>query len=153
MVVRRRKKIHRTRGRERTRGWGSSKKHRGKGSQGGKGKSGLAGKKGQHKVHTSFNIVGYERGAAKGFKRTYAERLEKGDIINVGNIELNMQKFIDAKAATKKGDVFEIDVSSLGYAKVLGSGKITKKMIIKAKAFSAGAKEKIEKAGGQAVII
>jgi len=35
--------------------------------------------------------------------------------------------------------------------KVLGTGELTKKLVVKAKKFSASAKEKIEKAGGSAL--
>ena len=37
--------------------------------------------------------------------------------------------------------------------KVLGQGEITKKLTVKAKAFSASAKEKIEAAGGKAEVV
>ena len=37
--------------------------------------------------------------------------------------------------------------------KVLGNGEITKKLTVRASAFSASAKEKIEKAGGTAEVI
>jgi large subunit ribosomal protein L15 len=41
----------------------------------------------------------------------------------------------------------------LGETKVLGRGRVTKKLTVSALAFSAVAKSKIEAAGGQAVII
>ena len=37
--------------------------------------------------------------------------------------------------------------------KILGEGELTKKLVVKAHAFSASAKEKIEKAGGTAEVI
>ena len=37
--------------------------------------------------------------------------------------------------------------------KVLGNGELTKKLTVKAAAYSASAKEKIEKAGGEAEVI
>ncbi len=37
--------------------------------------------------------------------------------------------------------------------KILGEGELTKKLVVKASAFSASAKEKIEKAGGTAEVI
>ena len=37
--------------------------------------------------------------------------------------------------------------------KILGSGELTKSLTVKAAAFSASAKEKIEKAGGKAEVI
>ena len=37
--------------------------------------------------------------------------------------------------------------------KILGEGDVTKKFLVKASAFSGGAKEKIEKAGGTAEVV
>lgn len=60
----------------------------------------------------------------------------------------------------KDGDVVTVeDLKAKGYIskieeyglKVLGDGEITKKLTVKAAKFTASAKEKIEKAGGQAV--
>ena len=36
---------------------------------------------------------------------------------------------------------------------MLGAGKLTRRLIVEAKAFSKRAKEKIEKAGGKAVVV
>jgi large subunit ribosomal protein L15 len=41
----------------------------------------------------------------------------------------------------------------LGNTKVLGRGRVTKKLIVSAAGFSAVAKSKIEAAGGQAVVL
>ena len=43
--------------------------------------------------------------------------------------------------------------SSMKPVKVLGNGKISKKIKISASAFSASAKDKIEKAGGEIIIL
>lgn len=99
-----------------------------------------------------FNL-GIKRGAAKGFKRTYAAHLEEVRCINLVDIEENLNSWISAGIAAKKADAVEIDLKKAGYTKVLGSGMPKTKLIIKAAAFSAGAKEKIEKAGGQAVVV
>ena len=42
---------------------------------------------------------------------------------------------------------------TLDGVKILGNGELTKKLTVKAAAFSASAKEKIEKAGGKAEVI
>jgi large subunit ribosomal protein L15 len=39
------------------------------------------------------------------------------------------------------------------WVKVLGSGELSKKFVVKANAFSASAKEKIEKKGGRAEVV
>ena len=43
--------------------------------------------------------------------------------------------------------------SSMKPVKILGNGKISKKIKISASAFSASAKDKIEKAGGEIIIL
>ncbi len=53
--------------------------------------------------------------------------------------------------AEKKG-VKEVDVSEFGYNRVLGRGSINAPITIKAKSFSKRAIEKIEAAGGKAVV-
>ena len=53
--------------------------------------------------------------------------------------------------ATKEGDTIVIDVTDLGYGKVLGKGNLLKPLIIKSPAFSASAEDKIQEAGGEAI--
>lgn len=153
MVVRRKSKLYKRRGRQRTYGWGSSKKHRGKGSKGGKGMSGIRGKRGQHRTAMALKMGIMVRGAEKGFKRTYATRLEAMRAINLKDIELRMGQWLEEKIAAKKDKAIEIDLAKAGYDKVLGAGTVSRPVTIKAKAFSSGAKEKIEKAGGRAEVV
>lgn len=132
MVVRREKKNRRQRG-SKTHGWGSKKKHRGGGSQGGKGQSGLL----KHKK--SWMIKNEPEHFGKtGFNIPYPRR-EKA-------ISL---RYIDTLA--KRQNKKEINVSELGYDKVLGTGKLTQPLTIKASKFVERAKQKIEKAGGKYV--
>ena len=49
------------------------------------------------------------------------------------------------------GDAIVIDVTELGYDKVLAKGKISKTFKISAPKFSASAIEKIEEVGGEAI--
>jgi len=51
-----------------------------------------------------------------------------------------------------KTSVKNINVMEIGYEKVLGSGILDQALEITARAFSAKAKEKIEKAGGKAIV-
>jgi large subunit ribosomal protein L15 len=71
--------------------------------------------------------------------------------INVSAIDQYIDDFIAIGCATYEDDALVLDVSSLGVKKVLGSGKISKPIIVKASLFSAKAIEKIEEAGGQAI--
>ena len=123
----RRKKTEKKRG-TRTSGKGGVKP----GGRGGKGYSGS-------KKHRKSWILTYERdhiGKRKGFISKTSKSVRA---VNVRDLE--------TLASGKK----EIVLGDLGYDKVLGSGNITKKLNVKAKAFSRTAKEKIEKAGGKAV--
>lgn len=131
MVVRRRQK--RRRG-ERSY-HGSHKKWRGGGSRGGRGKAG------GHKHMYSY-VVKYdpERFGKRGFKRP-AKISERVKAINLGSLErIAMQQ-------NKK----EIDVKDLGFEKVLGAGKISSPLVVKAKSFSKSAIKRLEEAGGKAV--
>jgi len=134
MVVHRRKKIRKMRGR-RTYGYGSHKKHRGGGSRGGRGKAGL-------KKHKKSWMIKYEPDhfGKSDFKVPIMAKKEI-KAINLKDID------ILAKKLNKK----EIDVSEFGYQKVLSEGKLTQPLTIKAKMFSKKVKEKVEKAGGKVI--
>jgi large subunit ribosomal protein L15 len=125
-----RKKVVKQRGR-RTHGYGSPKKHRGKGSRGGRGMAG------SEKHRKSF-ILKYarERIGKTGFKPRTGRILRTISIRTLASIA---------------GKEKKIDLEALGYDKVLGDGEIKKTLEVKARCFSASAREKIEKAGGKAV--
>jgi large subunit ribosomal protein L15 len=126
----RRKKTEKSRG-TRTIGRGTMKKWRGKGHRGGKGYSGS-------KKHRKSWILRFEPEHLG--KRGFISKTSKSvKAVNVRDLE--------RLAGEKK----EIVLKELGFDKVLGSGEITKKLVVKANSFSRQAKEKIEKAGGKAV--
>ncbi len=112
-----------------THGHGNKKKWRGAGSRGGRGEAG----KYHHKKTWAmrWGKVNIKRGF------TSIGRKDK-NVINVGDIE-NLAK----------ND--SINLIELGYDKVLGSGEIKRAIKVEAVEFSKIAKEKIEKAGGQAI--
>lgn len=118
----------------RTHGWGSQKKHRGGGSRGGKGRGGIS----KHK-RLMFRKKDENLGK-RGFKSLQQRGLKKiGKAINLRDLE---------KLA---GDKKEINIMDHGYERVLGSGEIKKALKIKARHFSAKAKDKIAKAGGKVI--
>ncbi len=131
MVVRLKKK--RRRG-ERTY-HGSHKKWRGGGSRGGRGQAG------GHKHKYSY-IVKYEpqHFGKRGFKSP-VKILQKVKAINLQELQ---------KIALKQNKT-EIDVKEFGFQKVLGGGKISSPLVVKAKSFSKSAIKKLEEAGGKAV--
>jgi len=67
--------------------------------------------------------------------------------LNVGGLDENVSLL---KSGEEKG-VPIIDLTSLGYVKVLGSGKVTRPLIVKATEFTELAIRKIEEAGGKAI--
>lgn len=145
MVVKIRGKTNKRRG-SKTHGWGSPKKHRGSGSKGGVGNAGR-GKKGQQKM-TLMNNIGYRIGAHGFVRPPSAASFERA--INIDDIEKNIPRYLEEKAAKKSGDAFEVNALALGYTKVLGRGNITSKLIVTAKKFSKSAIEKLKAAGGEA---
>lgn len=125
-----RKKIEKNRGR-RFCNRGSIKKYRGKGNRGGKGFSGTK----KHNKSWVNRFCPEHIGKPRGFVPKNKKEIT---VINIGEIE---------KLAKGK----EIDLGKLGYDKVLGKGRISKALTVKAYTFSRKAQEKIESAGGKVV--
>lgn len=147
MTVRRSKKSRKYRG-SKTHGGGGMKKRRGAGSRGGRGLAGT-GKRAGHKVHLVIKKFGKGYLGKRGFTSKSRSKI-KG--INLKDIESKLNFYMEKGVIKKEDSLFSIDLSELGYDKILGSGTIKNKYKIKAKAFSRGAREKIEKAGGEIVI-
>lgn len=115
-----------------THGGGSKKKRRGAGSRGGRGEAGK-----EKKIKKE-----------KGFKRSQAKDVET---INIKKLDSNLDRYVDEGIAEESDGNIEVNLSDVGYEKLLGSGKISRPVTVKAKSFSRKAKEKIEEAGGEAV--
>lgn len=113
------------------------------------------GQKGQWARSGGGVRVGFEGGQMplarrlpkRGFNNIFAKPLEA---INVASLN----KFEDG-ATVNVCDLLEKGIlSKCEYGvKVLGNGELTKKLTVRASAFSASAKEKIEKAGGKAEVV
>ena len=131
MKLKKRKKSSRISGR--THGH-SAKLHKGKGSRGGKGMSG-SGKRGDQKKTLLTKKYGHGYFGKKGItSRSTAKKRN-----NVINLKMVMEKYQPG----------EIDLSKF---KILGDGEVKGKFIIKAKAASKSAIEKVKKEGGEIVI-
>jgi large subunit ribosomal protein L15 len=74
-------------------------------------------------------------------------------VIDVGIIDQIIPSLLAQGIAKNEGDVIVINTAAMGIDKVLGSGKVTKKMNISAQAFSESARAKIEKMGGKTQIV
>ena len=145
-MIRKTKKIRKQRG-SRSVGGGCTKKRRGAGHRGGRG---LAG--GNKHLKTWMVINDPNHFGKYGFKRPQ-KTIQKFNPINLSTINDNVEKYLDAEIATKEDGQIVIDITELGYNKVLGKGSLSEAMTIKAPQFSKSATAKIEDAGGVAEII
>ena len=128
---------------------------KGRGAGSGNGKTGGRGHKGQKARSGGGVRIGFEGGQMplsrrlpkRGFNNIFAKPLEA---INVSALEV----FEDG-AVVSPCDLLEKGIlSKCEYGvKILGNGSITKKLTVRASAFSASAKEKIEAAGGKAEVV
>jgi len=133
------------------------KKRIGRGQGSGKGGTSTRGHKGQKSRSGYSRKIGFEGGQMPlqrvvpkmGFKNR--NRVEYKavnlnslqDLAERGNLEtIDLQTFIDAGITSKNDKV-----------KILGNGELTKKLTVKANAFSKSAKEAIEKINGTTEIL
>ncbi len=143
-MIRKTRKIRKLRG-SRTVGGGSSKKRRGAGHRGGRGNAGL------HKSKWSWTVKYDPKHFGKyGFKRPVKST---SHTVNLDYLDQKSEELVKKGIAQMKDDAVEIDVTHLGYDKVLGKGKINRPLIIKSPQFSSLAKQKIEEAGGEVVLL
>ncbi len=140
-MQKKKRKVQRQRG-SKTHGWGSMKKHRGAGHRGGRGNAGT-GKRGDAKKPSYWRD---ER--KKGFVSLAAEVRT----INVAELERRIERLVSAKQATLEKDLYVVDLTRLGYGKLLGSGNVKHKYKVTVKASSEGAVQKIKEAGGDVVL-
>lgn len=126
---------------------------KGRGHGSGNGKTAGKGHKGQ-KARSGAKQPGFEGGQMplqrrvpkRGFTNIFAT---KYTTVNVGTLErFEDGAVVDAQALIDAGIVKKV----LDGVKVLGNGELTKKLTVNCAAFSASAKEKIEKAGGKAEV-
>lgn len=143
-MIRTKRKINKMRG-SRSIGGGCSKKRRGAGNKGGKGNAGAS------KQHWTWTVkFDPDHYGKHGFKRPQ-KMVKKINTVNLSYLEEQSNVLLEKGIATKDGDSIVIDVTDLGYDKVLAKGNITKSFIIKAPKFSASAINKIEELGGEAI--
>ena len=124
---------------------------KGRGAGSGNGKTAGRGHKGQWARSGGGVRVGFEGGQMplarrlpkRGFHNIFAKPLEA---VNVSALE----KFEDGAVVDAQAMLDAGVLSKCQYGvKILGNGEISKKLIVKASAFSASAKQKIVAAGGK----
>ncbi|MCI2048660.1 MAG: 50S ribosomal protein L15 [Lachnospiraceae bacterium] len=127
---------------------------RGRGTGSGNGKTAGFGSKGQ-KARSGRPRPGFEGGQMplyrrlpkRGFKDINSREIMTVNVSVLEKFEdgttVDTAKLLESGAVSKTADGI----------KILGHGELTKKLTVRANAFSASAKEKIEKAGGTAEVI
>ena len=138
------------------RGATKSKKRLGRGESSGLGKTSGKGHKGQKARSGGYHKVGFEGG-----QMPLVRRLPKRGFHNIFRKEYVVLNVSDLN--TLQEDIKELDLAVLlerkivkskkPALKILGNGELNRAITVKAKKFTATAKEKIEKAGGQAIVI
>ena len=130
-------------------------KRKGRGHGTGNGKTAGRGHKGQKARSGGGTRIGFEGGQMplarripkRGFNNIFAKPLDAINLAMLDKFEdgavVDLQAMLDAGLLAK---------SKYG-VKVLGGGEITKKLTVKAAAFSETAKQKIEAAGGKAEVV
>ena len=130
-------------------------KRKGRGHATGNGKTAGRGHKGQKARSGGGVRIGFEGGQMplarripkRGFHNIFAKPLES---VNVSALN----KFEDGAVVDAQALLESRILSKCQYGvKILGNGEITKKLTVKASAFSESAKAKIEAAGGKAEVV
>ncbi len=142
MVVHKRKKAKRLRGSQ-THGWGSKKKHRGSGHKGGVGMAGT-GKRADQKKPSIWKEDYFGKKGFK-FKGSKVEVIP----VNIQYLEENVERLVSEKLAEKSNDVYSVNLSKLGFNKLLGTGRVTKRFNISVRYASGGIISKVKEAGGE----
>ena len=130
-------------------------KRKGRGHATGNGKTAGRGHKGQKARSGGGVRIGFEGGQMplarripkRGFNNIFAKPLES---VNVSVLDkFDDGAVVDAQALLDAGILSKCKYD----VKILGNGEITKKLTVKAAAFSETAKQKIEAAGGKAEVV
>ncbi|MBE5038085.1 50S ribosomal protein L15 [Subdoligranulum sp. DSM 109015] len=127
---------------------------KGRGAGSGNGKTAGYGHKGQ-KARSGVKKAGFEGGQMplqrrlpkRGFNNIFATKYVIVKVSDLDKFEAGAT--IDEAALLEKGIISK----TLDGVKVLGNGELTKAVNVKVSAYTASAKEKIEKAGGKAEVI
>lgn len=136
---------------------GATKKTKrvGRGRSSGHGKTSTRGHNGEGQRAGCSKKRGFEGGQMPGYRKI--PKLKGFPLVNrIVYAEINI-----AKIADMKEDVIDLDVlkekglygKKYEELRVLGTGDIKRKVTVKARHFTASAKEKIEAAGGKALLI
>ena len=127
---------------------------RGRGHGSGNGKTAGKGHKGQ-KARSGAPRIGFEGGQMPLYRRIPKRGFKNRNTLEIVAINVSkLEAFEDGAIVTVEALMEKGIVSNpKDGVKILGNGELTKKLNVKANAFSATAKEKIEALGGTAEVI
>jgi len=128
----------------RTCGGGTHKNRRNGGSRGGRGHAG-----GCKHHFVRYYLQGRTYGK-DGF--SHDQRTDPATI-DVGALEIIADGLLARGLAKLDGDLLTLDAAAIGVEKILGSGRVTRRMKVSAGAFSESARKKLEALGGQAIVV
>ncbi|HTL48148.1 MAG TPA: 50S ribosomal protein L15 [Verrucomicrobiae bacterium] len=130
-------------------------KRRGCGIGSGHGKTSCRGHKGQRARAGATHRPNFEGGQNPLYRRLPKRGFNRSDlkakyrVVNVGLIAELGEAEVTPEVLISRGVISSVKDG----LKVLGGGDVKKAVIVKAHFFSEGAKEKLSKAGGQAIVI
>jgi large subunit ribosomal protein L15 len=157
-------------------GGGSRKNRRGRGNRGGSGNSGhlkhnylrtiksgqLIGKYGFSRPEVVKKEYRYRQNLYRVLRDLrmegridydlYRYLLSKSEL-NVGDIEEVLEKLKDTDFVTEEGGTLTLNLSELGFQKLLGNGNISKEINVRISNATEKAIDKIEKAGGKVITV
>jgi len=130
-------------------------KRKGRGHATGNGKTSGRGHKGQKSRSGGGVRIGFEGGQMplarrvpkRGFNNIFAKPLTPVNLASLNRFKSGAT--VDKEMLLESGVLSKCEYG----VKVLGNGKLTKKLTVKATAFSESAKSKIEEAGGKAEVV
>ena len=127
---------------------------RGRGHASGNGKTAGKGHKGQ-KARSGAPRTGFEGGQMPLYRRLPKRGFTNRNTLDIEAINISALERFDNDTEVTVETLIEAGVikNPKDGVKILGNGELTKKMTVKANAFSASAKAKIEALGGKAEVI
>ena len=127
---------------------------RGRGHGSGNGKTAGKGHKGQ-KARSGATRPGFEGGQMPLYRRIPKRGFTNRNTLEIIGINVSALEAFEAGSEVTVETLIEAGIvkNPRDGVKILGNGELTKKLTVKANAFSAGAKEKIEAVGGTCEVI
>ena len=136
---------------------GATKKGKrvGRGRSSGMGKTSTRGHNGEGQRSGRSKKRGFEGGQMPGYRKIPKLKGFSGQT-KIVYAEINVSKIAEMKEETIDLDILKekgLYGKKYDELRVLGNGEISRKVTVKARHFTASAKEKIEAAGGQALLV